>query len=315
MFKVQFRPKDGDPVVMTVSVHAVSWTDAVKRALHYLSMELVPEDRESVGRSEFRVIDPLSGHHYVVRSLADLQAQTRRENLSRERPGSDAGLDKRTIAQSPRPAKDVVKTVNNPRGWRPQRQEPASTKPPQIRSDRLKPGGELSSPMGSNKPTRKQFARVMGWTNPSAEVSDIVAKAVDMTWQHIPCAAVQCFVPIEGSECFSVAAAKGEPGFVIMGSRIQFPEDLHDLATSEIEPVAFQADGLRLLYETLSGNIVSQHADAVLWVPVVVSDELRAILVAMDPKEGNEFTDGVLNGAVYLAETLARRLGSESLEW
>ena len=306
MYRVQVRPKDGDPVILTVSVYADSWTDAVKRAVRCLTDEMVAEDRDAIGRSEFRVIDPSTGHHYVVRSLADLQAQSMR-NPSTPVPGEDLSAMS-SIPQKARPAGDVLKTVNNPRGWRPQAVPQAAEMAPKIQSDRLRPTGKGIERTPGPKATRGQFARVVGWTSPSAEVSEIVSKAVDMTWEHIPCEAVQCFVPTEGSNCFSVAASRGEPGSVILGSRIQLPPDLTELANSEVEPVAFEAEDMRFIYEHKSGAIVSQQALAVLWVPVVAAGDLLAILVALNPRETSEFTDGDLNGAVYLAETLARRL-------
>ena len=306
VYRVQVRPKDGDPVITTVSVAADSWTDAVKRAVRVLAEQLVPGDRDTIANSEFRVIDPVSGHHYVVRSLAELQAQSMRGGEAQSL-SIDSGQED-VIPRRPRPADDVLKTVNNPRGWRPKVDLEPLGVAPQIRSDRLKPSGRTVERNLAVKPTRGQFARVVGWTSPSAAVSEIVTKAVDMTWDHIPCEAVQCFVPIDGSDCYTVAASRGEPGGSIVGTRIQLPDALEELASSEVEPVAFQTDGMRLIYENQTGAIVSQAASAVLWVPVVADEALLAILVALNPKKSPEFTDGDLNGAVYLAETLARRL-------
>jgi hypothetical protein len=311
VFRVQVHPKDGSSVVLTVSVQAESWQDAVRRALRGLGNALEPADRGALTNSEFRVIDPATGHHYIVRSMAELQAQSMRTSEASADLAEKDPLDwgeEGSIPQKPRPVDDVLKTVDNPRGWRSKVDLNPMQRSPQIRSDTLKPVDRTPERNSANRVFRGQFARVVGWTTPSSEVNEIVAKAVDMTWDHIPCETVQCFIPIEDSHCFSVVAARGEPGPTIVKSRIELPEELSELASMETEPVAILAEDLRLIYEHHSGAIVSHTATAILWVPVVALGEMIAILLAINPKKTVEFTDGDLNGAVYLAETLAKQL-------
>jgi hypothetical protein len=311
VFRVQVHPKDGSSVVLTVSVQADTWPDAVRRAIRGLQNALEPADRDALTHSEFRVIDPATGHHYIVRSMAELQAQSMRSTDTAADFGDHDPLgwgEEGLIPQKPRPTDDVLKTVDNPRGWRPKVDLNPMQRAPQIRSDTLKPVDRTPDRNPANRVIRGQFARVVGWTSPSSEVTDIVAKAVDMTWDHIPCEAVQCFIPIENSHCFSVAAARGEPGPAIVKSRIELPEELSELASLETEPVAILAEDLRLIYENHNGAIISHSATAILWVPVVCLGQMVAILLAINPKKTTEFTDGDLNGAVYLAETLAKQL-------
>jgi hypothetical protein len=274
-----------------------------------------PADRDSIGQSEFHVLDPDTGHQYVIHSMAELQTHGMRDDP--ETPlDAPATLDgawgaEESIPRRPRPADDLLKTVDNPRGWRSSALDSGIKLPPAIRKGRLKPTMRSAERGKSGKggATRGQFARVVGWTNPSAEVTEIVGKAVDMTWEHIPCEAVQCFVPLEGTDCYSVAAARGDVVTNVVGSRLELPSSLADFAADETEPIAVSGELIRFLYENEKGRIVSFEARSVLWVPVVREGLLVAVLLAMNPRKSEEFTEGALNGAVYLAATLSRQLG------
>lgn len=315
VYRVQVQEKDGSGVAVTLSVEATSWTAAIRRALGILREAMAPSDRDSLGQSEFRVVDSATGHQYAIRSMAELQAHSMREA---ETPSGRTPMpvapdfeDPRIIPRRPRPADDLLKTVDNPTGWHRGRDDSGIRLPPEIRRGRLKPTSRSADKGRGLKTgaTRGQFARVIGWTNPTAEVSEIVGKAVDMTWDHIPCEAVQCFVPQEDSTCYSVAAARGEVAESVIGSRLELPENISELADVESEPVAVSGESTRFIYESMKGNIVSFEARAILWVPVVREDELVAVLLAMNPKKSAEFTEGDLNGAVYLAATLSKQLG------
>ena len=141
MYRVQVRPKDGDPVILTVSVYAESWTDAVKRAVRCLTDEMVPEDRDAIGRSEFQC----SIHRRVTTTSCDRWRTSDSGMRSTSTPVPGEEFDDLVVwppFHGGQGRGRCAKTVNNPRGWRPQAVPQAADMAPKIKSDRLKPTGK-----------------------------------------------------------------------------------------------------------------------------------------------------------------------------
>lgn len=308
MFRVQVKPRKFFGVALTLSVQAPSWVEAIRCALSGLRQAMDAGDRDGLADCEFSVVDVATGHQYILRSMAELKAlEMRGTSAARsDMPDAEGGV----VARRPRPADDLVKTVDNPRGWQPRSHVDSLEAPASFLSDRLRPT-KRSMEKGNaprNLANRGQFARVHSWTNPSAEVSEIVGKAVDMTWDHIPCEVVQCFIPMEEGHCYSVAASRGGAAGNVIGTRLELPDRVQDLTGGASEPVVVSGKPTRFIYERPQGSIISFEATHILWVPVIAHERVVAVLAAMNPKRSATFTEGDLKGALYLAATLSRQL-------
>jgi hypothetical protein len=338
---INTRGKTGPKV--TIRLQAGGIQEAVQRARTFLREATEPADVDRLEDLVYQVVELETDRHVPVRVVSspdavtepdltpidadlpqrltpdDVQARMSQQSghsnrvyvkgggmadkpgLSRSEPPIDSGH---------RPRSDVRRTLDQPPRWTRQMSPDSSAQDrPAIRGKHLKPIERTRRNDGvANTMARGQYEAVNTWVEPDEALVALASHQVSMAWDHIHCQAIQALLPLDGRASFVVIAALGELQETIVGCHIQLPETLQTTLDGSRQPTSVQVEEARVLYEFRNGAISTLTAHAVLWIPIVVIDEVVAIVLAINPKDAEEFGYGDLKGAGYLASSFATAL-------
>lgn len=344
-FEITVPPGRDHAVEFRVRVRAETWLDALAEAGRKLRAELgvsISDDQTDQFERAIRVRELASGRQYVVSSLAgNLPVAASRGGASDGRPtlltpvaGPGEGATRvqpRVEVRNPRihrrgadgrgtsarVTQDVTRVelqavgarppadrVQTPPEWRRRR--------PVVRSDQLKrkqPALHVKTP-GPATGGGTLFKPVTDLDLLPGDVDSLIAAAVAMLADHIPCTFVQAALWLDDHLGLWVASATGQLADEVHHAVLRLPTGFIPEGPSLEAPRTYVGDVVAFTYEDEVGSVLSADVDTVLCAPIRVGGVPLGLFVLAGPERADGFSKPDVGGAMYLAKTVGAKVAA-----
>lgn len=316
-FEVTVPETDGSGgSAIQMVIHAEHWMEAWKQALSELGEGTTDAAQVTckIGSDgSVEVVALGSGRRVLVRSLDDAEeaAATDPRVVSGPMPWEEpsiqveapaAPVTRERAANGPGAPQDpqAMRTLFNPI-VKLERKAPASrpteARRPQIRRPARRQRAAIDDPVGVVPYVRP----VQGGPETSTE------EALDMLRRHVICDAAQFLVPAPEGKGWRVEVARGVQEEQLLGELLRTKEAVPGPVDGGPGRRTFAGQGVPVRYSRGFGRSTRVRVKSALWAPV--RDDLRVLglLLLLNARRSQGFTDGELSAVSELAELLAAR--------
>jgi len=180
--------------------------------------------------------------------------------------------------------------------------------PPIVNAPGLKKVRTIIRPaQGKQEDDGHYFRPVSMLGTEASSLMELIDGAMNMAYDHVPCEAVQCLMYMEDRQDLFVAAARGTFARQVVNAYVGLPTELGIERLGEPTPMNFAQEQFDLCY-IKDGETYEMEVVTALWIPVVVEEEIIAVVLVANSKHHNGFSAGELRGAEYLTDTLSKEI-------
>ena len=182
-------------------------------------------------------------------------------------------------------------------------------RPPMVNNAALRRIRTIIRPaQGQAEGDSPYFRPVAPIASEASTLIELVDAAVNMAYDHVPCEAVQCLLVEEERSSLYVAAARGTFAREVH-RRLLLPPSYIEPSRMGLGPASLSIDQAGELRYESSNGVLEMDLVTALWLPVLVDDEVIAVMLFANSKHRDGFKQGERRGAEYLTTTLGREMG------
>lgn len=291
-YEIVIPGKRADQRRVTLKVEARSWMEALRTGLGQVGERWDARNGAVDIRPDGTIVvtDHSSGRVYEVQELANTDPSAPRTTI----PATV--IDEQGVRAAPK--SEVQTAVDKPPRGRPA--VPRTDSPPTTSRRKRPPQLKL---------LREVWETVSEIERGDLNAEQVLDAALDVAFEHIPCASAQVLVPGRTPRRLRVAAVLGDLADDLQGSVLGLEDTLATLIERERDkPIKLSTLNMSLTYDRRQGSGIVFDLDTMIWGPIRHRSRLLAVLALFNSHNPNGFKPADVRAVGHLTEALRAAL-------